>query len=91
MHKSQLPNMSQCEAKQVELKCLTPFVSSEPTLYPTKNVVNDNNDKTIVMSNVFPRGEVCVPSVHPQIPMIPPSHGVADTCATLVMVMREHL
>ncbi len=35
MHKRQLPNMWQCMAEQVELKCLKPFVS-EPTLYPTK-------------------------------------------------------
>ncbi len=73
MHKSQLPNMWQCGAEQVKLKCLKPIVS-EPTLYPTKNVISNGNDKTIVTLNVFPRGEVCAPSVHPRKPTIPPSY-----------------
>ncbi len=51
-------------------------------------MVSDDDDETIVTSNVSPRGDVCTPSIHPQKPTIPPLHAVADTGATLVMVMR---
>ncbi len=60
----------QCGAEQVELKCVKSFVST-PTLYPTNYVTMDDDNKTVVNSNLLTTPKLCAPSVHPRKPMIP--------------------
>jgi hypothetical protein len=57
MHNSQLPTMWWCGAKQVTHKCVKSLVSS-PTLYPTKRIHRDDDDTTVVTSNVLTRCRV---------------------------------
>jgi hypothetical protein len=89
MHKSQLPNMRRWGAEQAEVKCLNSFVS-EPTLYPTQNIVIDSDNITVVTDNLSnQRQQMCASSVHPKKPVIPTTHAVADTGATSVLVMKN--
>ena len=89
MHKSQLPNMRWCGAEQVDVKCLNSFVS-EPTLYSTQNIVVNSDDITVVTNNLSnQRLQICASSVHPKKPFIPITHGVADTGATSVLVIKN--
>ena len=74
--------------EQVELKCVKSSVST-PTLYPTKYFTMDNDNKTVVTSNLSATRKMCAPSVHPRKPMNHITQGVADTGATMVMVMKD--
>jgi hypothetical protein len=47
-------------------------------LYPTKNIIEDDDDKTVITSNI----------TQPKKPAIPPTHAVADTRATLVFALK---
>ncbi len=59
-------------------------------MYPTKNVHREDNDTTLVTSDVSMRQSImCAPSTHPRKPNIPITHAVADTEATSVMVMKD--
>jgi len=53
-------------AEQVEVKCLNSFVS-EPTLYPTQNIVVDSNDITVVTDILSNQHlQIRVSSIHPK-------------------------
>jgi hypothetical protein len=89
MHKSQLPNICRWGAEQAEVKCLNSFVS-DPTLYPTQNIVIDSNNITVITDNLSnQRHQMCASSVHLRKPLIPITHAVADTGAALIMVMKN--
>ncbi len=87
MHKSQLPRWH-CGAEQVDIKCVKSF-GSQPTLYPTKNnIEEDDDDKTVITSNISGSHELCGVVTQPKKPSIPPTHAVANTGATSVLVLK---
>jgi hypothetical protein len=57
-------------------------------LYPTKNIIQDDDDKTVITSNISRSHELCGIITQPRKPAIPPTHAVADTGATLVFVLK---
>jgi hypothetical protein len=57
-------------------------------LYPTQTNTSEDDDRTVVTSNVS-QHNVCAQSVHTTLPLIPNSHGIADTGATTVLVMAN--
>jgi hypothetical protein len=66
------------------------IIVSDPTLYPTQNSVVDSNEITVVTDNLsHQRHQMCTSSIHQRKPSIPITHAVADTGATLVMVMKN--
>ena len=63
---------------------------SQPTLYPTKNnIEEDDDDKTVITSNISGSYELCGVVMQPKKPLIPPTHAVADTGATSVLVLKR--
>jgi len=58
-------------------------------LYPTKNnIEEDDDDKTVITSNISGSHELCGVVMQPKKPSIPPRHAVADTGATSVFVLK---
>ncbi len=57
--------------------------SIPPSLYPTPNVVIDDNEKTVVAL----QRKVCALVIPPRIPVIQKTHAVADTGTTSVFIM----
>ncbi len=63
-------------------------IVSDAVLYPTQIGNVEDNDKTVVTSNISQR-EICARSIHMGRPKIPKTHAVADTGATSVLVMAN--
>jgi hypothetical protein len=61
---------------------------SQPTLYPTKNTIDEDDDKTVITSNISGSHELCGVITQPRKPSIPLTHAVADTGATSVFVLK---
>ena len=57
-------------------------------MYHTKNIVEDNDDKTVITLNISRSHKVCGIITQPRNPAKPPTHAVADTRATLVFVLK---
>ena len=57
-------------------------------MYPTKNSIEEDDDKTVITSNISGSHELCGIITHPRKPSIPLTHAVADTEATLLFVLK---
>ena len=58
-------------------------------MYPTKNIIEDDDDKTVITSNIIRSHKLCGIITQPRKQAILPTHAVADTGATLVFVLKE--
>ncbi len=86
MHKSQLPCWW-CGAVQVVVKCVKSF-DAKPILYPTQNIVVNDDDKRVITLNITKRHKMCGIVTPPKKPSIPPTHAVTITGPTLVFVLK---
>ena len=57
-------------------------------MYPTKNTIEEDDDKTVITSNISGSHKLCGIITLPRKPSIPPTHAVADTGAMLVFVLK---
>ena len=57
-------------------------------MYPTKNTIEEDDDKTVITSNISGLHKLCGIITQPRKPPIPPMHAVADTRATSVFVLK---
>jgi hypothetical protein len=67
--------------------CVKSF-GSKPTLYPTNNTIEEDDDKTVITSNTNGSHKLCGIITQSRKPSIPPTHAVADTGATSVFVLK---
>jgi hypothetical protein len=57
-------------------------------LYPTKNTIEEDDDKTVITLNISGSHKLCGIIMQPRKPSIPPMHAVADTRAMSVFVLK---
>ncbi len=57
-------------------------------MYPTKNTIEDDDDKTVITSNISGSHKMCGIITQPRKPSIPPTHAVTDIRATLVFELQ---
>ena len=60
-----------------------------PTYFvPHQKTIEEDDDKTVINSNISRSHELCGIITQPRKPSIPPTHAVADTGASLVFVLK---
>ncbi len=57
-------------------------------MYPTKNTIDKDDDKTVITSNISESHKLCGIILQPRKPSILPTHAVADTGAMSVFVLK---
>jgi hypothetical protein len=57
-------------------------------LYPTQNILVDDDDDKVITSNVNKRNKMCGIIMQPKKPEIPLTHAMADTGAILIFVLK---
>jgi hypothetical protein len=84
-------NTAACESGSAGIQKIPGHGYTKNTRY-TKNTgashIEEDDDKTVITSNISGSHELCGIITQPRKPSIPPMHAVADTGATPVFILK---